>query len=107
MLPQHPAAEVSAREIDKNILTSRVECEDNLAPGDGFLLSFTEYMLSKEQQEATSVVIDGSSVLLYHTDTFDDVRKMELFTTGEKRYLRLAATSSVTVSGSLSSEKST
>lgn len=87
MPPQHFTTEVSAREIDKDILTSRVECEDNFAPRDGLLLRFAQYMLSKEQQEAAGVVVDRASVLFNCANAFDNVRKMELFTTRKERYL--------------------
>jgi hypothetical protein len=40
----------------------------------------------EEQQEATSIVINRSAVLLNHSNTLDNVGQAELFATGQKRY---------------------
>ena len=49
-------------------------------------MRLTQYMLSEEQQEAASVIVNGPTMLLYHTNTLDDVGQAELFATGQERY---------------------
>jgi hypothetical protein len=71
-------------EIRQDILTPRVECPDDLAPRDWVLLRFALDMLSKEEQEATRIVVNGSSMFFNDTNTFDDICQTELFSTGEK-----------------------
>jgi L-rhamnose isomerase len=49
-------------------------------------VSFAQYVLTEEQQEASSVIVNRSAMLLNHTDTLDNVRQAKLFATGQERY---------------------
>jgi hypothetical protein len=73
VLPHHLTAEVSAHKVNEDILTPRVKRPDDLTPRYGTLVSFAQHVLTEEQQEASSVIVNRSTMLLNHTDTLDNV----------------------------------
>lgn len=49
-------------------------------------MRFAQHMLTKEQQEAPSIIVDRSAMLLNHTNTLNNIGQSKLFATGQKRY---------------------
>ena len=81
MLPKHFAMELMGDHIDQDILAVTVVCMVDFSPGQEHFIgsTSTQCMLTEEEHESGSIVIQRAALFLYDRHAFDDVGQMDLF----------------------------